>query len=78
MGFVLTLYRQPWGLVVIASKQIPPDRKEGAVEQGTPPPQIGPYGFEYLLPGLETTQCSAADPGDQYSGQDHHCGNPQT
>jgi len=56
-----------WSMSV-APKQIPPEYKEGAVEQGTPPPQIGPYGFECLLPDLETTQRSAADPCDQRSG----------
>ena len=66
------------GSMSIAPKQIPPERKEGAVEQGTPPPQIGSYGFECLLPGLETTQRIAADPGDQCDAQDHRRGNSQT
>jgi hypothetical protein len=62
----------------ITPKQITPECKESAVEQGTPPSQIRPYGFECLLPSLETAQCSAADPGDQCGGQDHHRGNSQT
>src|SRR5471032_2652779 len=61
----------------VAPKQIPPERKEGGVEQSAPPPQISPCGFECVLPGLETTQRSAADPCDQCGGQDHHRGNPQ-
>lgn len=66
-----------WSMSV-APKQIPPERKEGGVEQGAPPSQIRSCGFECLLPALETTQRSAADPGNQCGGQDHHRGNPQT
>ncbi|KWV75423.1 hypothetical protein PFLuk1_01171 [Pseudomonas fluorescens] len=66
-----------WSMSV-APKQIPPECKESAVEQGTPPSQIGPYGFECLLPGVETTQRGTTYPSDQCGGQDHHRNHPQT
>jgi hypothetical protein len=51
--------------MAVASMQVPPERQQGAVEQGPPYPQIRPRRFERLLPSLNAAQRRTADMNDQ-------------